>query len=152
VLELPSGELLTESLAIIDYLDHTHPSVPLIPKSPLERARVWAMSEIINAGTQPIQNMNVFLFHSSDPAEQKRWNQHFIYEGLKVYEAHARNHAGEFSFGNSLTLADLCLAPQVYNAERFGVDLHEFPTIQRIMLKIAQHPSYIASHPDQFQP
>lgn len=158
VLEIPQPGgakplYLVESLAIIDYLDAIHPGkTNLVPKNPLARAKVWALAEIVASGTQPIQNPPVAEFHSADPAERKRWNQHWIRNGLEIYEKSVRATAGEFSFGNSLTLADLCLMPQIYNAERFEVPFRDLPAITGIYEKCVTTPTYQASHPDRFKP
>ncbi|MBS1958811.1 MAG: maleylacetoacetate isomerase [Bdellovibrionales bacterium] len=150
-----SGKLerLTESLAIIDYLDRAHSSGPkLYPEDPIARAKAWALAEVINAGTQPIQNIPVFTLHSSDAAEQKKWNQHWIRNGLEIYEELAKPVAGAYSYGNQLTVADCCLLPQIYNAERFEVPFRDLPTVTRIYESCIVTPAYRASHPDRFKP
>ena len=143
---------LTESLAIIQYLDSQHEGPTIIPSDPIARAKVWALAEVVNAGTQPIQNIPVAHFHSSDPAEQKRWNQHWIRNGLEIYEKLAAPGAGRYSYGNDLTLADLCLMPQIYNAERFEVPFKDLPTLVRIHENCLSTASYPESHPDCFKP
>ena len=155
VLEVPTDpiEYLTESLSIIRYLEESHPEAPsLFPKTPLARAKVWALAEVINSGTQPIQNIPVMAMHSSDPDEQKRWSRHFIEEGLSVYERLCSQTAGRYSFGDELSLADLCLMPQLYNAERFQVSWDSFPHISRIEKSCRTLSAYQKSHPDQFKP
>ncbi len=143
---------LTESLAIIQYLDEVHADLKpqLIPVKFLDRARVWALAEIINAGTQPLQNVPVFQKHSQDPAEQKSWNQHWIRQGLEVFEKVAAPHAGSHSFGDQLTLADLCLMPQLYNADRFEVPYQDLPTLVRVSKNLVHTKPYQDSHPDRF--
>ncbi len=152
VLELKTGERLTESLAIIRYLEDLHPIPTLYPGSPLDRARILALAETINAGTQPIQNLSVLLMHSPDSSEQKKWAQHWIQAGLKTYEALCTPFAGRFSHSDELSIADLCLVPQVYNAERFAVDISPFPTISRIYKNCLTLESYLLSRPDAYQP
>ena len=129
------GHLLTESVAILEYLEETRPSPALYPREALWRARVRQVCESINAGVQPLQNLGVLKRHSSEPAEQKRWAAHFNERGLQVIEAlllrsdAERGHVGRFAIGDDLTAADLYIVPQVYSARRFGVDVTLFPRV-----------------------
>jgi maleylpyruvate isomerase len=143
---------LTESLAIIQYLETLHPEPALLPRDSLTRARAWALAEVVNAGIQPLANIPVFERHSSDPSEQKKWNQHWIRSGLETYEKLAAPHAGCYSVGDAITVADLCLMPQLYNAERFGVTYDDLSTLSRIAKTAAMTSSYLESHPDRFKP
>lgn len=144
---------LTESIAIIEYLEETHPSLSsLLPGSATQRARIRALAEVINAGTQPIQNIPVLERHSSDPAEQKAWAKEFIARGLKTYETLCTPVSGTFSVGDSFSLADICLIPQIYNAERYQVDLRQFPVISGIHDRCRSLPAFASSHPDRFKP
>jgi len=152
VLETPDGKYLTESLAIIRYLEEIHATPTLFPGTPLDHARIWALAEVINSGTHPIQNPPVVQRHSSDPAEQKRWMQYWIHQGLETYEKLCTAEAGLFSHGDQLSLADLCLIPQCYNATRHGVDFRQFPTIARIHDSCSALESLKKSHPDIYQP
>lgn len=153
-LDHPSSPLrfLSESTAIIEYLEELHPTPSLYPADPLLKARTRQLAEIINSDTQPLQNMNTFLRHSSDPEEQKRWNQYWIQRGLIAYETLVQETAGIFSVRNSLTTADLFLIPQCYNAKRFDVPLSDFPTIERIYHSALETESYRKSAPEGFQP
>jgi len=133
------GRALVESVAIIELLDELFPDPPLYPRDPWGRARVRALVEIVNAGTQPLQNLNVLERLSAvherpaDDAEvRKAWLRHFIARGLASFEslmaAHERDGIeGPFAYGPTLTAADLYLVPQMYNAQRYGVDLAPFP-------------------------
>jgi maleylacetoacetate isomerase len=155
VLEIPGshGPYLTESLAIIEYLEETHPGLPaLLPGSPENRARIRALAEVINAGTQPIQNIPVLERHSRDPAEQKAWAREFIARGLETYEKLCAPLAKTYSVGDAFSLADLCLIPQVYNAERYQVDLRQFPVISAIDARCRSLAVFESSHPDRFKP
>jgi maleylacetoacetate isomerase len=155
VLEIvgPPVSFLTESLAIIEYLEEVHPDRPtLLPGPPVERARIRALAEVINAGTQPIQNIPVMERHSRDPVEQKAWAREFIHRGLETYESLCSSHAGAYSVGDVFSLADVCLIPQVYNAERYQVDLRQFPVISGIHERCRSLPVYESSHPDRFKP
>lgn len=158
VLELSEGgrgsssQILCESSAIIEYLDETVPGHKLLPTDPIVRARCRQLFEIINAGTQPLQNLVVGHYLSSDPAEQKKWNQHWIVNGLKSFEQVVKVRAGDFCIGEGITMADLALIPQVYNAKRNDVDLSPFPTIVRIFDRAMETEECKASAPERFQP
>lgn len=153
VLELADGTCLTESLAIIRYLEETHPKSPsLLPGSPIDRAKIWSFAEVVNSGTQPIQNIPVMALHSSDPAEQKKWAQHWIKNGLQTLEVLAKKDAGEFCYQDSFTLADACLLPQIYNAERYEVDVKAYPTLSRVRANTEALPCFMSSHPDSYKP
>jgi maleylacetoacetate isomerase len=155
VLEVPTKEkkqFLIESTAISEWLEEVHPSPTLLPKAPFDRARVRALCELINAGTQPIVNLTVNEKISDDPEERKRWNAFWIRRGFNAFEKLVQETAGEFCFGNTLGLADIYLVPQCYAALRNDVALEEFPTIARIYAHALETEGGIASHPDRFRP
>ncbi len=152
VLVTPTQDALIESLAIIQYLETAHPAPALVPADAVAKAKVWALAELINAGIHPIQNLPVLDYLSDDPAVRKRWAQHWITQGLKTFEKTCLLDAKKFSFGNSLTVADLCLVPQCYNARRFDVDLSQFPRILEIEQNCLALECFQKSHPDQFKP
>lgn len=122
----------TQSLAILEWLEETHPTPALLPNNVTDRLRVRQLSLIIAADTQPLQNLAAQKYYSSDAHLQKTYAQHWINKGLHAYETVARSTAGTYSMGSQLTMADLCLIPQCYNATRFAVDLTCYPTIHRI--------------------
>jgi maleylacetoacetate isomerase len=147
---LQLGELhLAESVAIIEYLEDAHPGPALLPEDPLQRARVRQLVEIINAGTQPLQNLSVLRHVSGEPAEQRAWAQHFIRRGLDAYEALVTDTLGPYSLGTRLTMADLFLVPQCYNARRQGLDLAAWPRIASIEAVCLETPEAQTSAPDQ---
>lgn len=150
--ESSPNRFLAESLAIVQWIDELVPSPPLLPADPLGRARVRQLAEIINAGTQPLQNPNVAEFYSGNKEAQVTWNQHWILHGLGAYETLAREVSGKFSYGDSVTLADLCLIPQCHNALRYHVDLSKFPVIKRISDTAQETESCRASAPDRYKP
>ncbi len=151
-LEVTGGRFIGESVEILEWLEETHPQHPLLPKDPLARARARQLVEIVNAGTQPIQNLGVTEMYSDDPEKKKAWNQHWIRKGLGAYEALVRETAGKFSMGDQLALPDLFLIPQCYNASRNEVALGEFPTIERINRAGLATESCEASHPERYKP
>ena len=110
------------------------------------------MSEIINSGIQPLGNLTVTDHLSSDPEVKKKWTQHWVNNGFNAFEKILSKTAGDFVFGNSLTMADIFLIPQCYAALRNEVDLAEFPMIARINANVLKTESAQASHPDRFKP
>lgn len=122
---------LTQSVAICEYLDETHPDPLLLPREPLLRARVREAVEVVNSGTQPLQNLGVLaeIRRLDGDAGAQRWTAHVIAKGLGVLEARARRHGGRFSVGDAPTLADVFLIPQLYNARRAGVEIGAFPRL-----------------------
>jgi len=143
---------LIESIAILEWLEETHPEPGLYPGDAWDRARIRSLVEIINAETQPLQNLPAQDLHSQDPEAKKTWARHWINQGLTAYEKIASQTAGRFSVGDALSAADLCLIPQVYNAKRYNVDLTPFPTILGICARAEQTPSWKLSEPECFNP
>ncbi|MBM3650175.1 MAG: maleylacetoacetate isomerase [Alphaproteobacteria bacterium] len=150
---LDSGEVLTQSLAILEYLEETHPEPPLLPKDPVGRARVRALALICAADIHPIQNLRVlsYLRDKFDQTEEGTfaWSRHWIETGFDGYEATVAGDpkTGAFSHGDRPTMADLCLVPQIFNAARFKVDMARYPTIQRIYANCMKHPAFDAAQP-----
>jgi maleylpyruvate isomerase len=131
-LEGDGGEVLTQSLAIIEWLDETHPDPPLLPKDPLRRAKVRAFAQALACDTHPVQNLKVLnRLRQLGVAEEKvtEWAAWTNREGLSACEALVAHEAGPFCFGDKPSLADLCLVPQLGNARRFGVDVSAFPRL-----------------------
>jgi maleylacetoacetate isomerase len=127
-----NGMVFGESIAIMEWLEDAFPGRPLLPQNPTDRLRVRQVCQLIVSGIQPIQNLSVMRKHSSDATEQSAWARHWISAGLEKVEKIVSPHSGSFCFGGQLTMADLCLVPQIYNAVRFNVDLTAFPTLARI--------------------
>ena len=130
-LQLDSGEVLIQSLAIIEYLDELHPQPPLLPRDPLARAQVRALAQIIACDIHPLNNTSPlrYLKHQlgQEQAKIDAWYHHWILEGFDALEALLG--PGPYAFGSEVTLADVCLVPQVANARRFKVPLDKFPKI-----------------------
>ena len=126
------GTVITQSLAIIEWLEETHPAPPLLPKDPLRRALVRAFAQVLACDTHPVQNLKVLarLRELGLPEEQVTgWAAWANREGLSACEALIANEPGPFCFGDAPTIADLCLVPQLANARRFGVDVAAFPRL-----------------------
>jgi maleylacetoacetate isomerase len=147
------GHRLTQSLAIINYLDLRYPNQPLIPASAADRAHVVAMALTIACDIHPLNNLRVLRYlknelgHSQD--EVDAWYAHWIKEGLPALEALAAPRAGKYLFGDGPTAADVCLVPQLYNARRFDVPLDAFPTLLRAEENANKLEAFAAAHPDR---
>ena len=153
---LQDGELtLAQSLAIIEYLDETHPDVPLMPADAAGRARVRAISQMIACDIHPLANLRVlrYLVQKLDVSEDDKneWYRHWVREGFAGLEAHlSRDHAtGRYCHGDAPTMADCVLVPQVFNAQRVDVDLAPYPTIARIHAACMELPAFQAAHPSK---
>ena len=130
-------------MSILEYLEEAYSSVPLLPKGAFERAEVRSICNMIACDTQPVSNQRVLVYVGEKKAE---WAKHWItvnFEGLETVLART---AGRFCYGDSVTLADVCLVPQVYNAYRWGVDMASFPTIDRLYKELNEMPAFVAAH------
>ncbi|XP_067894338.1 maleylacetoacetate isomerase isoform X2 [Heterodontus francisci] len=139
------GITLSQSLAIIQYLDETQPGPRLLPEDAKKRAQVRMISNHITSGIQPLQNLNVLQKIGDE--KKLEWAQHFIISGFQALENVLQQTAGRYCVGDEVTMADLCLVPQVYNAERFKVDLTPFPTIVKINRNLLELEAFKLSHP-----
>ena len=128
-LVLDDGTILTQSLAIIDWLDETHPNPPLLPKDPIRRAKVRAFALAIACDTHPVQNLRVLQRAKAAGADDSAWAKAINEEGLAAANALIANEPGPFCFGATPTLADICLMPQLANAHRFKADISKLPRI-----------------------
>ena len=153
---LVDGELtLSQSLAILEYLEEKYPETPLLPGDAAGRARVRALALIVACDIHPLNNLRVLRYLGSElrlaEAGQTAWYQHWVREGLQVIETHlARDtQTGAFCHGDTPGLADCCLIPQVFNARRFDVDLTGYPLIATIAARAAELPAFVAAHPSR---
>jgi maleylpyruvate isomerase len=148
------GITLIQSLAIIEYLDETRPEPPLLPKAPAERARVRALAQIVACDIHPINNLRVlrYLMRNFDRDENAvaAWYNHWIAAGFAAFERLVAHDpaTGAFCHGDLPGLADIALAPQVVNAERYNLDLSPYPTIERIFAACMKLDAFAAAHPD----
>jgi maleylacetoacetate isomerase len=147
------GERLTQSLAIINYLDLRYANQPLLPASAAQRAHVVGMAMAVACDIHPLNNLRVLKYlknefgHSQEDVD--RWYAHWITEGLTALEAMAIPTAGKFLFGDAPTGADVCLVPQLYNARRFNVPLDNYPTLLRVDENANRIEAFAAAHPDR---
>lgn len=144
--------VLNQSLAIIDYLEHLYPNVTLYPENPSERALVQALALDIACEIHPINNLRIqqYLTNKLQVSEQEKlaWNQHWINTGFKSLEINLQKSVGDFCYKNKVTIADLCLIPQVYNANRFGVDMSQYPLINGVVERCNKLPAFISALPE----
>uniref|UniRef100_T1J5X3 Uncharacterized protein n=1 Tax=Strigamia maritima TaxID=126957 RepID=T1J5X3_STRMM len=142
---ITNGQTIIQSMAILEYIEETHPDPPLLPKDPLTRAKARAIAECITSGIQPLQNLA--LLKKLGDNIKPNWARDWIATGFHSVEELLQQYAGKYCVGDEMTFADVCLVPQVYNAVRFKVDLSPYPLIQRINATLMQHPAFIKSHP-----
>jgi maleylpyruvate isomerase len=148
-------QLLTQSLAIIEWLEETHPEPPLLPTDSFDRAHVRALALSIACDIHPLQNLRV-LNHVRDAYGQDRdgmfaWARHFVRTGLEALERQvaASGRAGRFCFADAPTMADVCLAPQMFSAARFGAETSDLPTLTRIHANCETLPAFADAHPSR---
>lgn len=141
------GITIGQSLAIIEYLEETRPTPRLLPQDPQKKAIVRMISDLIASGIQPLQNLSVLKQVGEE--KQLPWAQDAITSGFNALEQILRSTAGKYCVGDEVSMADLCLVPQVANAERFKVDLSHYPTICQINKALLALEAFQVSHPSR---
>jgi maleylacetoacetate isomerase len=148
------GTTISQSLAIIEYLNDMYPQPPLLPAAPLERAQVRSMALAIVCDIHPLNNLRVQNYLrerlGQDEEAVNTWYRHWVSEGFRGLEQQVARHssARRHCFGDSLSLADVCLVPQMYNARRFNVDLTPFPTLVAISTHLETLPAFALARPE----
>lgn len=149
-----AGEIITQSMAIIEYLDHVQPTPALWPVNPLARARVNAMAQAIACDIHPLNNLRVLKYLKAemgqDDAAVSAWYAHWVSDGFSALETWAGpcSADGKHLYGDAVSLADVCLVPQMYNAKRFGVDLQAYPKLVAIDQYLCSLPAFAAAAPE----
>jgi maleylpyruvate isomerase len=150
-----NGQILTQSVAVIEYLEEKYPSPPLLPKDPAGRALVRSMALVIACEVHPIQNLRVLNYvknrYNQTDDQVNQWSRHWIDLGLTALEQMiaAQPNRGKFCFGNTPTLADICLIPQLGNARRYGCDLSQYPSILGIDGNCMSLPAFADAAPEK---
>ena len=154
-LQLSSGEVLTQSLAIIAYLDEVFPDPPLMPVDALDRARVRAAAQVVACDIHPLNNLCALRYLKRELKQEQAaidaWYHHWVIEGFKALETMIApaNVSGPYCFGTHVTLADVCLVPQVFNARRLRVPLDAFPKIVAVETACLKLPAFDKARPEK---
>jgi maleylacetoacetate isomerase len=154
-LELDDGQMLTQSLAIVEYLEEVYPQPPLLPAAPVDRARVRAMAQLITSDIHPLNNLRVLQYLEGPLVQaqstREAWYRHWIEAGFTALEDLLGRDAsrGRFCQGESPSIADVCLVPQVFNARRFSVDLSPFPQIVAIDAACRELAAFAGAAPEK---
>lgn len=147
------GALLTQSLAMMEYLEETHPQPPLLPSGAVERAYVRAVAQIIACEIHPLNNLRTLRYvkktYGLDEDGVNAWYRHWIADGLGGLEAYLAGcgKAGKYCYRDQVTMADCCLVPQVFNAQRYACDLAPYPRVMAIFAECMKLPAFIAAQP-----
>jgi maleylacetoacetate isomerase len=152
-LETDDG-VLTQSLAILEWLEETHPEPALLPGTPRDRAIVRSMAEIVACDIHPLNNLRVLqaldrLGHPMGGEDQTTWAQRWIKTGFAALEPMVARHGRGFAFGETPTIADCCLVPQIWACSRFRVDLTPYPALRGVYASAEAHPAFQAAHPER---
>lgn len=139
---------ISQSLPILEYVDERWPTPPILPRDPYLRARCRSLAEIINSGIQPLQNLTTTRAVKEFGGDAVAWPKNFIADGLTAFERAARDVAGTFCIGDSPTIADCCLIPQLASARRFGVDIAKHELLLAIEARCLALPAFVAAAPD----
>ena len=149
-----AGTTLTQSMAIIEYLEEIHPQPPLLPAAPVDRARVRAMALAVACDMHPLNNLRVLNYLRAPLAHEEnavsQWYRHWIETGFQALEQDAKRCSGDgqHMFGKSVTLADIYIVPQMYNARRFNCDLGAYPTLRSIYAHLEPLPAFAKAAPE----
>jgi maleylpyruvate isomerase len=149
-LELSSGDVLTQSLAIIEYLDDIEPEPPFLPADALDRAHVRALAQVVACDIHPLNNLIALQYLKRtlkhEQPEIDAWYHHWVIDGFKALEQMLK--PGPYAYGAHVTLADICLVPQVYNARRLKVPLDAFPNIVAVEQACLKLPAFDKARPE----
>jgi len=144
------GATMTQSLAILEWLEETYPEPPLLPVAAADRAVVRAMADIVACDIHPVNNLRILKRLEAEGLGDDRrlaWTQQWINDGFSVLEGMIQRHGAGWSFGEQPGYADCCLVPQIFNSQRFKVDLSPYPAISAIWKRAGEHPAFEAAAP-----
>lgn len=150
-----NGQVLVQSLAIMEYLEETHPHPPLLPAAPADRAYVRAVAQLVACDIHPLNNLRTLKYirktYGLDEDGVNAWYRHWIAEGFGMLERYvvAERKAGRFSYRESVSMADCCIVPQVFNAQRFQCDMQPYPTVMRIFEHCMTLEAFVSAQPDR---
>lgn len=146
------GQWLTQSMAICEYLEDAFPENALLPKNPLEKAKVREFCEVINSGIQPLQNLSLLQKlekdYGADKDQKKEWIKHWVSKGFDALD-HLVSQDGRYCFKDKVSLADAFLVPQLFSGARFGVPVEDWPRLQKIAENCQQLEAFKKAHPSQ---
>jgi maleylacetoacetate isomerase len=142
-----NGHLITQSLAIIEYINELYPNPPLLPRKAEDRATARQIAEMIVSGIQPLQKPAVAEMYSDNVEERKAWNKYWIEKGMAAVEMVLQKTSGKYCLADEITVADLCLLPQIQACLRYNADPTNFPNIMRIAEELGQIPSFQRAEP-----
>ncbi|WP_312138569.1 maleylacetoacetate isomerase [Brevundimonas sp.] len=151
-LEMDDGTVLTQSPAILEWLEEQYPQTPLLPSGTVARAQVRAMAAVVGCDIHPLNNLRVLKAIKglgADDAATSQWIGQWIHDGFAALEVLVAKHGKGWCYGDQPTLADCYLLPQIYSARRFNIDLSAYPHLLAIEKRAEQHPAFVAAHPDQ---
>ena len=146
--------VVSQSLAIMEYLEETHPDVPLLPAGPVDRAQVRAMCQLIACDVHPLNNLRVLQYLKNNMGQDEvsvaTWYRHWIDEGFAALETLVQRYSrsGEVCFGERISMADACLVPQMYNARRFDNDLTPYPGLCAVSARLESLPAFKQAAPE----
>jgi maleylacetoacetate isomerase/maleylpyruvate isomerase len=148
------GRVLTQSVAILEWLEETHPQPPLLPKDPFDRAVVRAMALVVACDIHPLNNLRILqalagLGHPQGGPDQMVWGQRWINDGFAALEQMVAEHGAGFAFGGTPTLADCVIYPQLWSSSRFNVALAPYPALAALLERLSAHPAVQAAHPER---
>ncbi|HEY6476987.1 MAG TPA: maleylacetoacetate isomerase [Polyangia bacterium] len=146
--------VLTQSLAILEWLEETHPAPPLLPKGAGERAIVRSMAEIVACDIHPLNNLRVLqtlaaMGHPMGGDDQRAWGARWIEAGFAALEPMVAQYGAGFCFGDTPGVADCCLIPQMWSSSRFRVDLSPYPALRAVYERAGEHPAFVAAQPER---
>ncbi len=151
--ELEDGTVLTQSTAMLEWLEENYPDTPLLPDDSVLRAKVRAFANVISSEMHPINNLRILKYLvgelSLEDSQKLQWMHHWMHKGFAVCETMLEGQKGDFCFGNTPTHADICLVPQIYNALRFKVDMSAYPRFMAVYGYALKHPAFAAAQPEK---